>query len=534
LGINASGTVVGTSIPKSSLTLHAFAISPPYSAMTDLGTLGGALSAAFAVNNSGLVVGSSSNAGNRATYAFMAQQTASGKPYVMTSLGALGTGTYSQANAVSSSGTIVGQSNLVPNSLAYHAFIYKGTAQGGTGKMVDLNTLIPANSGWVLTSATGIDDNGLITGTGTFNGTSQAFILAPSASYAYVTNATDNTVSIYSVNASTGVLSTVGTAATGSNPTAVATLTTVAGGYVYVTNGTGNTVSEFQITALGGLSPLGTVPTGNGPNAIVVSSGKQYVYVTNGQDGTVSEYAVNANSGKLSQVGAAVQAGNQPDSIAITPSGQYAYVANRADQTVSMYAINSSSGALTPLPGSPLQSLGFSPSEISVSPTGMYALVGSPAYPVQMAELSIGQGGVLSISNGSVSAAYPFAIDPSGAAFYALTEFFALGACFDDPPQPISCFYRSSTNFSTFDVDSSLNITQTSNSLGYSLSSSSSIVTSSPVALVVTSSGQYAYIVAAGQVRMYSISSGALAPLSPSTVPTGNGPSGMAIAALGS
>jgi hypothetical protein len=40
---------------------------------------------------------------------------------------------------------------------------------GGNGP-IDLNTLLPANSGWVLNVARGINNKGQIVGTGTING----------------------------------------------------------------------------------------------------------------------------------------------------------------------------------------------------------------------------------------------------------------------------------------------------------------------------------------------------------------------------
>jgi uncharacterized membrane protein len=48
------------------------------------------------------------------------------------------------------------------------------------GIMVDLNTLLPANSGWVLRTALTINDAGEITGTGLFHNVSSGFKLTPS------------------------------------------------------------------------------------------------------------------------------------------------------------------------------------------------------------------------------------------------------------------------------------------------------------------------------------------------------------------
>jgi hypothetical protein len=45
--------------------------------------------------------------------------------------------------------------------------------------MTDLNTLIPADSGWYLEGAASINDAGEIVGYGTINGNSHAFLAIP-------------------------------------------------------------------------------------------------------------------------------------------------------------------------------------------------------------------------------------------------------------------------------------------------------------------------------------------------------------------
>jgi hypothetical protein len=49
------------------------------------------------------------------------------------------------------------------------------------GQVIDVNTLFPAGSGWVATSANAINDAGQIAGTGTLNRIPQAFVLSPAA-----------------------------------------------------------------------------------------------------------------------------------------------------------------------------------------------------------------------------------------------------------------------------------------------------------------------------------------------------------------
>ena len=57
------------------------------------------------------------------------------------------------------------------NSGNGHAFVYRN------GQMTDLNSLLPANSGWVLTTATAINNNNQIVGTGVVNGENHAFLM---------------------------------------------------------------------------------------------------------------------------------------------------------------------------------------------------------------------------------------------------------------------------------------------------------------------------------------------------------------------
>ncbi|HEY3701676.1 MAG TPA: hypothetical protein VGL32_05420, partial [Acidimicrobiales bacterium] len=50
--------------------------------------------------------------------------------------------------------------------------------------MTDLNSLIPAGSGWVLDQARAINDAGQIVGWGTINGHEHAFLLTPTTTTA--------------------------------------------------------------------------------------------------------------------------------------------------------------------------------------------------------------------------------------------------------------------------------------------------------------------------------------------------------------
>jgi probable HAF family extracellular repeat protein len=95
-----------------------------------------------------------------------------GRFYTLTDLGTLSTlgGTYSVGYAVNDSGQVVGEAATASGS--FHAFLYSG------GRMLDLNSLIAAGSGFTPKQANGISNTGYITGFGTAsNGQFHAFLL---------------------------------------------------------------------------------------------------------------------------------------------------------------------------------------------------------------------------------------------------------------------------------------------------------------------------------------------------------------------
>jgi probable HAF family extracellular repeat protein len=154
-GIDALGDIVGSTwLPGAPPFLQANGVQVG---------LGHDPGQAEAIGEHGTVVGWAQAAGGQHAFASSGQTT--------TDLGSLG-GKTSQANAVSdASGLIVGTSAVAGG--AAHAFVDR------RGTMVDLNTLLPRLSGWLLQSATGVNASGQIVGFGTINGARHAFLLTP-------------------------------------------------------------------------------------------------------------------------------------------------------------------------------------------------------------------------------------------------------------------------------------------------------------------------------------------------------------------
>jgi hypothetical protein len=180
LGISTDGQIVGWTYNSNAITLSYwknYKATPTALAPGTLLANSGTLS--MSINASGQIcatIGSNSN-GNGAAY--WASPTSAGQYLPGFDLpSGSPSSSLDAAYSINASGTIVGScfsSSFYP--LNYHAAVWKSL------KVQDLNTLIPSGTGWVLTSANSINDQGTIVGTGqlTVNGKQQtaAFLLTP-------------------------------------------------------------------------------------------------------------------------------------------------------------------------------------------------------------------------------------------------------------------------------------------------------------------------------------------------------------------
>jgi len=129
----------------------------------------GGATVAFAINNSGIIVGN-------------AEVSTSRHPALWNRAGQirdLGTlpGGMGTAFGVNDLNQVVGYSTTASNDP--HAFLWSSK----TG-IQDLNDMIPPNSGWVLVWGSAINKAGQITGWGTIHGENHAYLLSPSSSQA--------------------------------------------------------------------------------------------------------------------------------------------------------------------------------------------------------------------------------------------------------------------------------------------------------------------------------------------------------------
>lgn len=152
--INASGQILGDSINADNED-HAFIWTN--GVMVDLGTFGGEASSGMAMNNLGHGTGTSQTADSGTTpttwisHVFWYDG-------ALHDRGTLG-GDWANSGGVNDADVIVGRSTIdigTGSNGTFHAFIYEN------GVMSDLNNMIPANSGFTLLGATGINMKGQI------------------------------------------------------------------------------------------------------------------------------------------------------------------------------------------------------------------------------------------------------------------------------------------------------------------------------------------------------------------------------------
>ncbi len=163
--VNDRGQIVGMSGPDFSVHYHA--VIWDLGTIIDLGTLGGTTSEAQYIDNQKRIVGFA--------------QTASGDIHSsiwengeIKDLGNFASDPFGIANGINSKGQIVGFSGQSWTDISTaHALLWQRNG------MTELQTLIPAHSGWVLQQAVCINDRGQVAGFGLHENQVHAFLLAP-------------------------------------------------------------------------------------------------------------------------------------------------------------------------------------------------------------------------------------------------------------------------------------------------------------------------------------------------------------------
>jgi 6-phosphogluconolactonase len=337
------------------------------------------------------------------------------------------------------------------------------------------------------------------------------------AQFAYVANFNSNNVSGYTIDPSTGALSSIAGSpfAAGSFPRWVAV--DPGGKFVYVVNEGDKNVSGYTIgPSTGALTAIAGSPftTGGDPRSMAVDPSGKFAYVAD-FTGNVLGYTINPSTGALTAIAGSPFTGGQVglNSVVVDPSGMFAYVVNEDVNNVLGYTINPSTGALTAIAGSPFAA-GIGAISVAVDPSGMFAYVANAQV--------IGQ-------NGNVSA---YAINPSTGALTAIA-----GSPFAAGQGPQSVAVDPSGKFAYVanggdNTVSGYTIGPTTGALT-AIAGSPFAAGNGPNIVAVDPSGKFAYVTnfSGNAVSGYTInpSSGALTAIAGSPFTAGGGPFSVAI-----
>ncbi|HYC31754.1 MAG TPA: GC-type dockerin domain-anchored protein [Gemmatimonadales bacterium] len=163
--VSDSGVIVGTA--DTELQVGVPCVWPVEGGVVPLGVDQAWFGEALAVNDTGHVAGYAYT--RTGTVAFVWSAEAG-----MVDIGNLGNH-HAVARGINNRGEVVGQSFIPGTSAAQHAFVWRA------GVLTDLETAIAPDSGWSLWDASAITEDGRIVGAGVLNGRPRAFLLTPIA-----------------------------------------------------------------------------------------------------------------------------------------------------------------------------------------------------------------------------------------------------------------------------------------------------------------------------------------------------------------
>jgi DNA-binding beta-propeller fold protein YncE len=207
---------------------------------------------------------------------------------------------------------------------------------------------------------------------------------SPDGAFVYITNAGYDNISMYSRNSSTGALTPLSTQTAASAVTPMGIAMSPDGLHVYVAcrNAAGTAfVQQYSRNASTGLlTSLGTIALAASAEAhgVVITPDGKYVYVgTFGQPGRIYAFTRDSSSGLLTANAvtpyyATVSTTAEPAWLAVSPEGTHLYAAYDGTAQVAALSISATDGSLTFLG---VQSTAGGPWFVAITPNGQSVYV---------------------------------------------------------------------------------------------------------------------------------------------------------------
>jgi 6-phosphogluconolactonase len=240
----------------------------------------------------------------------------------------------------------------------------------------------------------------------------QSLAFDATGTFLYVLNLTDNSISAFSLNPASGVLSALPTPTypvMSTNPNPQTEQMVRAGNYLYVAENATNSVEVFAITAGTGALTQGVTgspfATDTGPYSLAADRSGSVLYTANRgatAAGSISGFTVNSSTGILTPAGAQPLAIPATNYLSIDPQGKFLFVTET--NAVAVYPITRSSGVLGAAVAGPPFAAGSNPYSVSVDLTDQFVYVANDG-AANVSEFTLDSTGVLTPMQGSPVAA---------------------------------------------------------------------------------------------------------------------------------
>jgi Lactonase, 7-bladed beta-propeller len=173
--------------------------------------------------------------------------------------------------------------------------------------------------------------------------------------FAYVSSASDDSIQIFVADAKTGALQPTSVFSVGGGKARAGLALSPNGNFLYSLNRGTSNISIYAISpATGDLTDAGSVPTPNGPYAMVFSADGNFAYVSCDGASAIAAYAISLGTGMLTPLsgGSYAAGGGRIQSLAVSVDGRFLYAANPDANQIIALSI-STDGSLAPIAGSP-------------------------------------------------------------------------------------------------------------------------------------------------------------------------------------
>lgn len=251
---------------------------------------------------------------------------------------------------------------------------------------------------------------------------------AQTSKHVYVSNQHSNTLSVFSVDATSGNLAAAGVISTPSVPQHIVFNPLGTFGYLVSDNGGTASLTTWSVGSTGQLTQSGSISLNGGSyNVPVVDPSGNYLILSSASTGKISAYRLDATSGAPSLV-SSINTSNVPSSVAFLSQGQFALASGNVPSVAEM-SLDKTSGTLSKVgqvsgltPASPIPGLKAPRAQLTaVQPSGSFVYILDPTTQTAKAYSYNSTDGALTAVPGSFSigvVANDVVFHPSGKFLY--------------------------------------------------------------------------------------------------------------------